>query len=141
GDEPVLTVGLIGHGEGAPSGGRFVRIVDGPLTRGELLREVIAPSKAAFNHLIIDACNAYLMVARRGDDRAPAAADAIRRYVADEDLARYPTTGVLLSTSRAAASHEWSAFGAGVFSHELRSALAGGADVNGDGRVEYSEVR
>ncbi len=141
GAEPVLTVVLIGHGEVSPAGEGFLSLVDAPLSRSELLREVIAPSKAAFNHLIIDACNAYLLVSRRGDDRAPAAADAIRRYVADEDLARYPTTGVVLSTSRAAASHEWSLFGGGVFSHEVRSALAGGADVNGDGRIEYSEVR
>ena len=44
------------------------------------------------------------------------------------------------STSSAKESHEWSAYRAGVFSHEVRSALTGAADVSGDGRVDYSEL-
>jgi hypothetical protein len=92
--------------------------------------------------VVVDACNSYYLVHRRGgaDDRGPSRHDAIRRYLTAEDLARYPNTGVLLSTSSERESHEWSGFSAGVFSHQLRSALAGAADVNGDGRIEYSEV-
>ena len=140
GEEPVLYVVIVGHGEIAPDGEGYVSLLDVPLRRSELFRDVIAPSTASFNHLIIDACNAYLLVARRGDDRGPSGAAAIKRYLADEDLDRYPGTGVLLATSRARATHEWSLYGGGIFSHELRSALTGAADVNGDGRVEYSEV-
>jgi hypothetical protein len=142
GADPVLTLVLIGHGEVAPDGEGFLSLLGAPRRRGELLRDVIATSRAAFNHLIIDACNSYLLVARRGADKPDAeAAAAIHRYVAEEDLARYPNTGVFLSTSRAEVSHEWSEYGGGVFSHELRSALTGAADVNGDGRVEYSEAK
>jgi uncharacterized caspase-like protein len=37
-------------------------------------------------------------------------------------------------------AHEWDDYQTGVFTHELLSGLRGGADVNGDGRVEYSEM-
>ena len=142
GFDPVLYFIVVGHGEVTPDGEGYISLVDAPLRRSDLFRQVIAPSKAAFNHVIIDACNAYLLVARRGaDDRGPVAGEAVRRYVAEEELARYPTTGVVLSTSRAEATHEWSVYGGGIFSHQVRSALAGAADVNGDGRIEYSEVR
>ena len=47
---------------------------------------------------------------------------------------------MVLSTSTAQESHEWSAIASGVFSHQVRSALAGAGDVNADGRVEYSEL-
>ena len=141
GDEPVLELVLIGHGEVAADGEGFLSLLDGRFSRHDLYSQVLASSRAAFNHVIIDACNSYLMVARRGaDDRAPSAADAIHAYLAVEDLDRYPNTGVIVSTTRARASHEWAAYGGGIFSHELRSALTGAADVNGDGRIEYSEA-
>ena len=47
---------------------------------------------------------------------------------------------MLLSTSSAKESHEWSAYRAGVFSHEVRSAMTGAADANHDGRIDYSEL-
>ena len=49
-------------------------------------------------------------------------------------------TGVFLSTSSAADSHEWEAFGGGLFSHEIRSALRGAADLNQDGTITYQEA-
>lgn len=48
--------------------------------------------------------------------------------------------GLLLSTSVTRESHEWEAFQAGVFSHEVRSGLYGAADADGDGRVSYREI-
>lgn len=48
--------------------------------------------------------------------------------------------GLLLSTSSVRESHEWEAFQAGVFSHEVRSGLYGAADADGDGRVSYKEI-
>ena len=48
--------------------------------------------------------------------------------------------GLLLSTSSARESHEWSGFESGVFSHEVRSGLYGAADADGDGRVSYAEI-
>lgn len=141
GVDPVLFFVFVGHGELAADGEGFVSLLDGKLRRSELFRNLIAPSTAAFNHVVIDACNSYLLVARRGAGaRGPDLSAALRQYVSEENLGRYPNTGVLLSTSRAQASHEWSEYGGGVFSQEVRSALAGAADVNGDGRVEYSEL-
>jgi hypothetical protein len=105
-----------------------------------MFQQVLAKSPATTNHVIVDACNAYYLVHRRGDgDKAPRK-DAVAAFVALEDLARYPNTGILLSTSSEKDTHEWSAYRAGVFSHELRSAMAGGADVNGDGQIAYSEI-
>jgi len=49
-------------------------------------------------------------------------------------------TGLIVSTSQATEVHESRALSSGVFSYLLRSALAGGGDVDGDGRVEYGEA-
>jgi hypothetical protein len=49
-------------------------------------------------------------------------------------------TGVFLSTSSGAESHEWEAFQGGIFSHEMRSALRGGADLDGNRAVTYEEA-
>lgn len=50
-----------------------------------------------------------------------------------------PNTGFLLSSSSSGLSHEWEEFQAGIFSHEVRSGLLGAADLDGDGRVTYTE--
>jgi hypothetical protein len=142
GDDTIFTFVLVGHGEVGAGGEGQVSLLDQPFTRSDLFHEVLARSPAGTNHVIVDACNSYYLVHARGgqDDSAPSQKAAVEAFLAEEDLARYPNTGLLLSTASAKESHEWSAFGAGVFSHQLRSALAGAADVNGDGRVEYSEV-
>jgi hypothetical protein len=49
-------------------------------------------------------------------------------------------TGFFLSTSSGGDSHEWEAFQAGVFSHEMRSALRGAADIDGDRAITYEEA-
>ncbi len=132
---------LIGHGELGPGGEGFVSLLDAPFTRADLYEQVLSRSPATTNHVIIDACNSYFLVNRRGaDDSGPSRAEAVEAYLSREDLASYPNTGVLLSTSSAKESHEWSAYRAGVFSHEVRSAMTGAADANRDGRVDYSEL-
>jgi hypothetical protein len=143
GHSTVFYFVLVGHGKVGAGGEGYVSLLDGSFSRTDLFQEVLARSPATTNHVIVDACNAYFLVHRRGggaDDGASARRDAVRQFVAREDLARYPNTGVLLSTSSEKDTHEWSAYRAGVFSHQLRSALVGGADVNGDGTVAYSEV-
>lgn len=143
GRESVLSFVYIGHGHVGEAGQGFVSFLDGPLTGDELWEQVVGSSRATYNHLIIDACNSYLMVGSRGesqpDDSGPDASAAIRNYVGERS-ARYPNTGVTVSTSSATETHEWSVFQGGIFSQEVRSALAGAADVNADGRVEYSEL-
>lgn len=143
GHEVVFYFVLVGHGDVGAGGEGYVSLLDAPFTRTDLFQKVLARSPATTNHIIVDACHSYFMVHRRGgsaDDAGPSRRQAVQSFLAGEDLGRYPNTGVLLSTSAARESHEWSAYGAGVFSHEVRSALAGGADVNADGRIEYSEV-
>ncbi len=125
-----------GHGDmGAQSEG-FLNLLDRRLSRSDLYREVIAASPAEANHIIIDACNSYYLINRRG----PNVREALRSFLARESLDQYPNTGVVLSTASAAESHEWARYRSGIFSHQLLSALWGSADVNGDGLVDYREL-
>lgn len=146
GDDVIFTFVLVGHGEIGAGGEGYVSLLDAPFTRTDLFREVLAKSPATTNHIVVDACNSYFLVNARGDaphadDSAPSEAAAVQAMVSEENLSRYPNTGVILSTSSARESHEWSGYGAGVFSHQLRSAMLGTADVNGDGKIEYSEIQ
>ncbi|WNG32915.1 hypothetical protein F0U61_04260 [Archangium violaceum] len=142
GDDPVLYFVFTGHGKRGPAGEGMVSLLDGPFTRTDLYSQVIAPSSAAFIHLIVDACDSYFFVNSRGAlPVAPAQAQAVQGLLAARELGRYPHVGAVLSTTREQESHEWSAIRSGVFSHQVLSALAGAADVNADGRVEYSELR
>ncbi len=134
-----------GHGEQGENGEGRMHLRDGPLSRADLMSLVVAPSKADFNHLVIDACHAQSLVFNRGgpDDDGYRPDDyrtAIARYLDAQDLRAYPNTGAILASTAGRETHEWEVFGAGVFSHEVRSGLAGVADVNGDGAVEYSEL-
>jgi hypothetical protein len=150
GDEPELFFVYAGHGDVDPRGEGYVSLADGRLTRGELYRDVIAPSRARFVHVIVDACKSYFMVNARGgrrwtDDQVAPTEDGsterVNAFLAQEELDHYPRAGVIVATSGDQETHEWSRYRGGILSHELRSALTGAADVNGDGRVEYSELR
>ena len=141
GQPTVFYFVYVGHGSVTESGEGAMHLLDGQFTRVDLYREVLARSPARVNHVVVDACNAYLMVAQRGETLTEQEIDgAVRRFLAEEDLERYPNTGVVVSTSQAAETHEWARFESGVFSHEVRSALIGAADVDGDGAVRYDEV-
>ena len=142
GDNPVLYFVFTGHGKRGPAGEGTVNLLDGAFTRTDLYEKVIAPSRASFLHLIVDACDSYFLVNSRGAlPVAPARIEAVKSLLATRELSRYPHVGAVLSTTREQESHEWSAIRSGVFSHQVRSALAGAADVNADGRVEYSELQ
>ncbi len=130
----------VGHGSVDDDGEGTMHLFDARFSRSDLFQRVISKSPATVNHVVIDACNAYLLVAKRGAGDA-AVNRAIDDFLDREDLDRYPNTGVLLSTSNASDVHEWGRFAAGIFSHEVRSALAGAADVDADGEVTYDEVR
>jgi hypothetical protein len=152
GDEPELFFIYAGHGDVDGNGQGYVNLRDGKLTRAELYRDVIAPSKAKFVHVVVDACKSYFLVNARGshkrwvDDAVPAdegaAGDAhLQAFLEEEQLERHPRAGVIVATSGDQETHEWARYRGGILSHELRSALSGAADVNGDGRIEYSELR
>lgn len=142
GAEPVLYFIFTGHGKRGPAGEGMVSLLDGPFTRTQLFEQVLAPSAASYVHLIVDACDSYFFVNSRGAlPVGPAYTDAVKGFLGTRELERYPQVGVVLSTSSEQESHEWSAIRSGVFSHLVRSALSGAADVNADGRVEYSELQ
>lgn len=144
GASPELVVVYAGHGDRDSSGEGYVNLLDRKLRRRDLYQRILRPSKAAYVHLIIDACKSYYLVNQRGgwsDDSASDDHDAeIRAFLARERLSAYPNAGVILATSGDEATHEWRRYRAGILSHELRSGLTGAADINGDGRVEYSEL-
>ena len=132
----TLYVIYAGHGE-ARDAGVFLTLEDGALGEAQLLRDVVDRAAADQSHLIIDACNAYLLAQPRGPGGARR---PFKGFVELEAASRAGRTGYLLSTSSSGEAHEWAAFEAGVFSHEVRSGLYGAADADGDGRVSYPEI-
>jgi hypothetical protein len=135
-----------GHGRLLPGVEGAITLSDQELTRANLYTMLLEKSPADFNHLIIDACNAYFMVHRRGespawqDDSSGRQRNEVAAFFSDQDLSGHPNTGVLLSTTTEAETHEWSRYQGGIFSHEVRSALLGAADASQDGYIEYTEV-
>lgn len=123
--------GDVAHGEG------YVMLEDRRLTR-RMLYQLLASSGAERNHVIVDACKSYFLAFARG----PGGERATYAHAFDD--AELPSslanTGFVLSTSSDRESHEWDRFGAGVFSHEVRSALRGAADLDGDGHISYAEL-
>jgi Caspase domain len=142
GHEPVLFFFFSGHGT---RGGRrppSLTLLDEPLTQQVLYEEVLAQLPARYVHLFVDACHAEAVVRPR--DVSAQAVDVtdedVQTYAARATLQRFPQVGAILATASGVQAHEWDVYQRGVFSHELLSALRGAADVNGDGRIEYSEV-
>ena len=148
GGQPVLFVTFSGHGAQDEQGAHYLSFLDGGLTQQILYDEILARVPDTEVHLIIDACNAGGVVGARGPDgELEAEAEVVtfsdeqrKSIVAQRSLARFPFVGALMASTTGQETHEWSRVEAGVFSHELLSALLGGADVNGDLRIEYSEV-
>lgn len=124
-----------GHGD-VDQGEGYVQLHGDRFTRTDLI-SLLRQSRAETNHVIVDACKSYFLVYQRG-------AGGARRKASGpflpEETAFPPNTGFLLSTSSAQDSHEWEAFQAGIFSHEVRSAFRGAADVNSDGIITYEEA-
>lgn len=141
-----LVFSFAGHGDVNDAGEGYVVFADGPFTRTDLTTQLLEASPADVNHVVIDACSSYFMVNARGSsgnnesgrvELSPKLLDVLSHQLDASVRAR---TGILVSTSGAAEVHESGELGAGVFSFLLRSALAGGADSDGDGRVEYAEA-
>lgn len=133
---------FVGHGGVDREGKGYLHLQDGRLSRADLFHQVVAASPADYTHLVLDACNAFSVVAGRGqdDDDQRALDRAVQSFLAGHDLEDYPSVGVLAATTDNRETHEWSRIQAGIFSHQVRSALSGAADINLDGAVEYSEV-
>lgn len=133
GRRSILYFVYAGHGD-VDDGHGFVWLADGRFTRADLRALLAQGPRADRVHVIVDACKSYYLVAGRGPGgrRAP-------HPHPFATPARTADVGYVLSTSSDAESHEWAALRAGVFSHEVRSALLGAADMNGDG-VDYAEL-
>jgi hypothetical protein len=127
-----------GHG-GTDGQQGYVTLEDGRLTGPDLVDRVFDRLEADEKHLVVDACSAYLLVLGRGrgGDRRPLRGFA---HQGGPPLLERGDIGLLLSTSSGRESHEWAAFQAGVFSHEVRSGMFGAADASGDGIIDYSEM-
>ncbi len=126
-----------GHGD-EEDGEGFVGLADGRLLRREIEEEILAVSGADTNHVIVDACRSYYIAYDRGPG-------GTRRpwpepYFNTGTAARFRNTGFVLASSSGGPTHEWEEFQAGIFSHEVRSGLLGGADANGDGKITYAEL-
>ncbi len=142
GIDPVLLFVFTGHGKRGAAGEGTISLLGGDFSRKDLYGKVLAPSRARWIHLIVDACDSYFFVNARGVlPRAESYAGTVRSFLDERTLEQFPHVGVILSTASEKESHEWEGVQGGVFSHQVRSALSGAADVNGDGRVEYSELR
>ncbi len=142
GKQPVFFFIFTGHGQRGEAGEGSIALLGEQFTRSELFSQVLKPIQASTTHLIIDACDSYFFVNQRGSlPVAAGQAVAVAQFLEERSLDKFPDVGVVLSTSSQQESHEWAAINAGVFSHEVISALLGAADVNSDGKVEYSELR
>lgn len=142
-----LLVYYSGHGDVGPDGQGYLTLDGDKLTRARLFGELLARSPADHNHVIIDACKSEQFVLSRGgkgawkDDRADVdLGRSVQEYLDKHHLGAFPNTGVVLAHSADQETHEWDRYRGGIFTHELLSGLRGGADLNGDGRIEYSEL-
>ena len=137
-----LVFAFAGHGDVDDGGQGFVVFADGAFSRRDLAQQVLTPSPADVNHVIVDACSSYFFVkSRGGDDTGVPLTPLLLNALHDElPAAVAARTGVIVSTSQAAEVHESRALSSGVFSYLLRSALAGGGYIDHVGRIEYGEA-
>jgi hypothetical protein len=125
-----------GHGD-VDRGRGFLELADGRLDAEELA-SLLRAIPAERSHVILDSCNSFFVI----NPRKPGG----RRFATPEASARslgeaLPRVGVFLSTSAEAEVYEWSELQSGIFSHAVRSGLAGAADANADGQVSYEELQ
>jgi hypothetical protein len=127
-----------GHGDVEHREG-YVLLEDRHLTR-TLLAGLLERSPATRNHVVIDACKSYFMAFEKGPGGHRTRFSGSFAVPATLTPGRLANTGFVLSTSSDRDSHEWERFGGGVFSHAVRSALRGAADVDRDGGITYAEL-
>ncbi|HVH97623.1 MAG TPA: caspase family protein, partial [Enhygromyxa sp.] len=145
GREVELLIYYAGHGDVGPDGQGFLTLANGDaLTRNDLFGKLLGASPADHNHVIVDACRSEQFVLSRGEwkpDRGPTDyGESVREYLDGNHLGAHPNTGVVLAHSADQQTHEWEHWQGGIFTHQLVSGLRGAADINGDGRIEYSEI-
>jgi hypothetical protein len=125
-----------GHGN-VENGRGYLTLEDARLYGADLEQLVVDRIGGAETHFIVDACYSVFLAMSRGPGGERSDAQG---FTTLGGLGARAGVGLLLSTSSARESHEWSEFQGGVFSHEVRSGLLGAADANGDGQVSYREI-
>jgi len=133
----TLYVVYAGHGQVEGETG-YVNLEDGRLTGPALASRVLNRVRADRSHVIVDACSSYFFALGRGSSGQRRPAHGFSQL--GGTLVEQRDVGLLLSTSSARESHEWAAFQAGVFSHEVRSGMFGAADADGNGIISYAEI-
>ena len=138
-----------GHGAVRGDGGTLLLEDGGLFSRQDLYDLVLSDSPAAFNHVLIDACNAADFVSNKGEeslaDRKARQKRLLDSYADQQSLERFRNVGVIFAANTEGRVHEWSRYQGGVFSFQLRSALLNGADVYAadltrDRKVTYLEA-
>jgi hypothetical protein len=125
-----------GHGD-VERGRGFLELRDGRIAT-EDLEAILRDIAATRAHVILDSCNSFFVLSPR---RPGGHQIAVTEQAAQSLGQRLPNVGVFLSTSAEAEVFEWSELQSGIFSHAVRSGLAGAADANHDGYVSYDELR
>lgn len=141
GKESNILVTYSGHGT-VESGIAALTLADGSLAHEGLYSEVLTQLHASFVHLVVDACHAEAVVRPRDvqAELVTLTADEAASHLAQTTLRGLPRVGALIASSASMQTHEWDVWQHGVFAHEVVSGLRGAADVNGDLRIEYSEM-
>ena len=135
GDDVSLYFVYSGHGNYDAEGRGYLHLEDGRLTLRDLFHHLVEPTAGSCEViLIIDACNAGFLVSSRGVAKRRAAGPTTLHM---ED---YDHVGLILSASSAGEVREWGRYLAGIFSHQVRSGLLGGADLDGDGQILFPEL-
>jgi hypothetical protein len=131
-----------GHGVRGREGKGALTLRDGEIDQHMLFDRVLSQAPAEVIHLLVDACHAEAVVrARDGDEHTVTLTPAdIAASLSQTTLNQYPRVGLVIASSSDGTAHEWDLYQSGVFTHEVISGLRGAADVNGDGRIEYSEI-
>ncbi|HET9623592.1 MAG TPA: EF-hand domain-containing protein [Kofleriaceae bacterium] len=136
GDRVELYFVFAGHGD-VDHGRGFLQLSDGAFDADDL-EALVRQIHADHTHVILDSCNSFFVA----NPRKPGG----RRFATPADAGaglaqRVANVGVFVSTSAEAEVFEWSALQSGVFSHAVRSGLAGAADADHDGVISYDELR
>ncbi|MDX2019123.1 MAG: caspase family protein [Deltaproteobacteria bacterium] len=117
----------------------FLTLADARLDASRLFASLVDKVNADTFHVIVDACNSQFLTEARGPGGQRRALSPFAREVARRALDR--RVGLMFATSSMTQTFEYEGFAAGVFSHLVRSGLAGAADVDLDGLVTYEELQ
>jgi hypothetical protein len=140
--EPQLLLTYSGHGVAETGQVPALVLGDGELTQDTLYSEVLSALDSVVIHLVVDACHAEAVVRPRDlqAETIPLTSGEIQAALTKVTLRGLRHVGSMIASSASAQAHEWERWQQGVFTHEVISGLRGAADVNGDLRVEYSEM-